>query len=424
MIARFITLLIPALVLPGGAALLLDTVAQLPESSRITLSQLPYVLTGVVALLAYGFNCSQILFAALNLIGAYALIQTGLQTSLDQPAAYVLFSILSLLMPLHFTLISTYSERGLLTRIGILRLTGVVVSYLLLGYFWFSNALAPLLTALPLNLLEMFFEGRFLSQMAAVFYGVAIITNLIYLLSNRGHGEGGILAGVVSSLCVLIWFDQPNISTLMVSAALIAMAISVVQSSHNMAYLDELTGIPGRRALQDKLATLGKRYTLAMVDIDHFKKFNDTYGHDTGDQVLRMVAAKLATVRGGGKAYRYGGEEFTLVFPGKEEEQALPHIEELRELIANYPLRVRGNDRPDDSKAGASMRGTCKENDSVAITISIGLSHKTDELPDTAAVIKAADTALYEAKHQGRNRSVAAHYAPQAGRRRSRRDYA
>lgn len=424
MIVRIITLLMPVLVLLSSAALLLDTTTQLPASSRDALSLLPYVLATVVALLAYGFNCSQILFAALNLIGAYALIQTGLQTSLDQPAAYVLFSALSLLMPLHFTLISTYSERGVLTRLGLIRLTGVASCYLLLAYCWYNNSLAPLLTSLPLNLFEMFFEGRFLSQMAAVFYGVAIITNLIYLLSNRGHGEGGILAGIVSSLCILIWFDQPNISTLMVSAALIAMAISVVQSSHNMAYLDELTGIPGRRALQNKLATLGKRYALAMVDIDHFKKFNDTYGHDTGDQVLRMVAAKLASVRGGGRAYRYGGEEFTLVFPGKDEEQALPYIEDLREMIANYPLRVRGSDRPEDSKAGASMRGSGQARDTVTITISIGLCHKTDELPDPQAVIKAADTALYEAKHKGRNCCIAAHYAPQSNRRRTRQDYA
>lgn len=84
-----------------------------------------------------------------------------------------------------------------------------------------------------------------------------------------------------------------------------------------MAYQDELTSLPGRRALKEYLLKLGSEYTIAMFDIDHFKKFNDTHGHDVGDQVLRMVASKLATVSGRGKSFRYGGEEFTLVFSEK-----------------------------------------------------------------------------------------------------------
>jgi len=75
--------------------------------------------------------------------------------------------------------------------------------------------------------------------------------------------------------------------------------------------------LPSRRALIERLPSLGRRYTVAMVDVDHFKNFNDTYGHDAGDQVLRMVASRLGEVSGGGTAFRYGGEEFTILFPGK-----------------------------------------------------------------------------------------------------------
>ena len=67
-------------------------------------------------------------------------------------------------------------------------------------------------------------------------------------------------------------------------------------------------------------------YTIAMVDVDHFKTFNDKHGHDVGDQVLQLVASRLARSPGGGRAYRYGGEEFTLIFPGRTREQALPHL--------------------------------------------------------------------------------------------------
>ena len=113
-----------------------------------------------------------------------------------------------------------------------------------------------------------------------------------------------------------------------------------------MAFRDELTGIPSRRALNEQLAALGNRYAIAMLDVDHFKKFNDTYGHDLGDQVLKMVAAHIARVGGGGKAFRYGGEEFTVLFPGTDAEDAIPHLEALREEIESYRMALRGSDRP------------------------------------------------------------------------------
>ncbi len=424
MLLRLLALISPAIVLLGSAALLVDFVNQLPAAYLLTINQIPYALALVVALLAYGFNRNQLLFATLNLMGAYLLIQLGLQTSLDNPEAYVLFTAISLLLPFNITLIATYQERGLFTPLGLVRLAVVILGYLLLGWAWSNNMLATQLTSLPTNLLEMFFEGRFLSEMAAVFFAVALVTTLIFFVARRGHGDTGVLASLLASAAIIIWFDKSHISTLLVAAALIAMGIAVVQNSHNMAFLDELTEIPARRALQDKLATLGRRYTVAMVDIDHFKKFNDTYGHDIGDQVLRMVAKKLASVGGGGKAYRYGGEEFTLVFPGKDEAQALPYVEQIRELIANYPMKIRSTERPEDAKKGQKMRNRSNDSDETTVTISIGVAQKTDEDLDAAAVIKQADKALYEAKHKGRNQSVTAHYSPESKRRRSRKDYA
>ena len=101
------------------------------------------------------------------------------------------------------------------------------------------------------------------------------------------------------------------------STGVVMMAVAMVETGYRLAYHDELTGLPGRRAFNQMLLSVKADYCIAMVDVDHFKNFNDTYGHDTGDQVLRMVAAKLARVGGGGKAFRYGGEEFAIVFPHK-----------------------------------------------------------------------------------------------------------
>jgi GGDEF domain-containing protein len=171
-----------------------------------------------------------------------------------------------------------------------------------------------------------------------------------------------------------------------------------------MAFRDELTGIPSRRALNEQLAALGNRYTIAMLDVDHFKKFNDTYGHDLGDQVLKMVAAHIARVGGGGRAFRYGGEEFTVLFPGKDAEHAIPHLEAVREDVESYRMALRGADRPARARGAKRQRGGWRGRNGVSVTISIGVAERNGRSGPPHSVIEAADRALYRAKEKGRNR--------------------
>ena len=143
-----------------------------------------------------------------------------------------------------------------------------------------------------------------------------------------------------------------------------------------------------------------------MADVDHFKAFNDTHGHDVGDQVLRMVAAQLRRVSGGGHAYRYGGEEFTLVFPGKTAAESMPHLEAVRRAIEAYQMRLRDKPaRPRTDQAGLRRRGARggRNTRPLRVTVSIGVAERGDALRAPEAVIKAADQALYKAKDGGRN---------------------
>lgn len=149
---------------------------------------------------------------------------------------------------------------------------------------------------------------------------------------------------------------------------------------------------------------LGRRYSLAMMDIDHFKKFNDTYGHKMGDDVLRLVAAVMQRCEGGAKVYRYGGEEFTILFKGKSAIQCESYLNELRQDIAEYELAIRNHDeRSKEGKAGADKRGTVEKSNTVKVTISIGLADQTHG-NSPQDVMKQADEALYKAKENGRNR--------------------
>ena len=147
---------------------------------------------------------------------------------------------------------------------------------------------------------------------------------------------------------------------------------------------------------------LGGTYAIAMCDVDHFKKFNDTYGQDAGDQVLRMVAARLSQVGGGGRTFRYGGEEFLVVFRGRSASEAEPFVESLRRSIADAGFVLRSPDRPARKPRTANDLPQTKA-PRVTISISIGLAERSKRHSTPELVLDAADAALYRAKEAGRN---------------------
>jgi two-component system cell cycle response regulator len=171
-----------------------------------------------------------------------------------------------------------------------------------------------------------------------------------------------------------------------------------VQTSIEMAITDGLTGLHNRRYMESHLATLadqastrGRPLALMMLDIDFFKKINDTHGHDAGDDVLREFAVRIKkSIRGIDLACRYGGEEFIVVMPETDAHVASLVAERLRRAIAGEPFAIE--------------KGTRR----IDVTISIGLSTLEKKGEPVADVLKRADTALYRAKHDGRNRVVAA----------------
>lgn len=409
MALRVLTLLLPATALLVGAFLVLTPVSQLSLAQQDTLTFVPYFLAAITGFLGYSFKRSRVLLVAINLGAAYFLIQNNLQTSLARPDNYVLYSLISLLMPINIALIALFNERGVFTPIGIARIAFVIFGYLLAYVLMLSGQLAYWLPMLPMSMIEMLIYDTYLSEAAAVVFIICLIPVVLSLFLRKTHTDAGLLASLIAALAMLVWFDRPLISPLFVSSALVALAISVVQNSYSMAFIDELTAIPGRRALNDKFSTLRRHYTIAMLDIDHFKKFNDTYGHDTGDQVLRMVAAKINNVGGSGKAFRYGGEEFAIVFAGKNELESLVYLEEVREVIANYPMAIRSEERPDDKDTGRQLRTGQRSREYVQVTISIGVCEKDETHNNPEAVMKTADQALYAAKKAGRNCIVATH---------------
>lgn len=170
-----------------------------------------------------------------------------------------------------------------------------------------------------------------------------------------------------------------------------------VEMSLEMAITDQLTGLHNRRYMAKHLDNLlsqskhsGKPLSYAIMDIDFFKSVNDTYGHDTGDEVLKEFAKRVAAnIRGMDLACRFGGEEFVVVMPDTDQTFAFAVAERLRRQIETVPFPV--------SRTPGQLN----------ITVSIGLSALTGEDDTAEALLHRADQALYQAKRTGRNKVVA-----------------
>ena len=179
------------------------------------------------------------------------------------------------------------------------------------------------------------------------------------------------------------------------SISLALANLTLRESLRSLSFHDSLTGLFNRRFMEETLerelirvARLDKPLAIAMLDIDHFKKFNDTFGHDAGDVVLKEVACRMMRFRlGTDIACRYGGEEFILILPEIVSDQVLARLEQLRRSISEISLAFHGKTLP-------------------RITVSIGISFFPIHGTDASTLIKIADDALYLAKNEGRDRIV------------------
>jgi GGDEF domain-containing protein len=343
-------------------------------------------------------------FALLALVIAYAAQQAWLEQGLNAFPPRVIYSALTVFVPAFLALLAVLPERGTFNRHGVVRLSVIVA----LAAFtaWVAAAgqsgiadwsYQKFLDPAP------FSAGR-IPQLGIAVIALSVLAAMAAALITRSALATG-LAGAIIAFAIAAHVPTASVTfSVFTMAAELMVAIAVLQDSHRMAFRDELTGIPSRRALNEQLAGLGSRYTIAMLDVDHFKNFNDTYGHDLGDQVLKMVAAHIIRVGGGGKAFRYGGEEFTVLFPGTDAEDAIPHLEALREDIESYRMALRGAGRPARTGGKKRQRGGWRGKKAVSVTVSIGVAERNGRYGTPQAVIEAADRALYRAKDRGRNR--------------------
>ena len=387
--------------LPGGFLLLatagLLSFISLPPASYARVQFGFYIVLCAGVLLAWRFRSSRVFFALLVLL----LIEETAFAPSYHTADHVRIIIAAFLLPVNFLVFSWLPERGFTLDALVPRAALLLIDFVALGVgsdlhaargFHLPWLTAGLCLAAAAVFLTRSFFGR--KNLESGFFWSTVAA----WMALRGGGVG------VSAIAYL-------------GTSALILGASLIESFYFMAYHDELTGLPSRRAFNEAVAALAQPYAIAVADIDHFKSFNDLYGHDTGDEVLRMVAARLARVSGGGQAFRCGGEEFALIFRDRPASEAIAHLEQLRQGIAEsvFCLRgpdrrqqVRGQDRRDGNRRPVRPRKPKAEpaapGEITSVTVSIGVAEADSNQRSVEQVIAAADKALYRAKAGGRNR--------------------
>lgn len=414
--------ILQALVAPGGV--LLAVVALLNYSGWLTLT-LPSLVflyyCGLIGgmLLAWRFHSSRIFFAlcVLFLSGQAISLFGGTQPSLTSAGIAAVHSI-AVLLPLNYILIALMQERGFTTGSAGPVAVFLFVEFTIVAIVCRSAETSSALVSGAHHLSAIIP----LPNYALFLFAAVIVFFITKILHSRKPADGALLWSLCTSFVWLHFAGSARLSSIYSVTAICVLAVSIIENSYLLAYHDELTSLPSRRAFNDALLRLQDPYSVAVVDIDHFKQFNDSYGHETGDQVLRLVATNLAQVTGGGQAYRCGGEEFTILFPGKTMAEVVNHLERLRVAIEGSEFHMRGNDRRQAPRGadrrngratggrprnkGHAIRRLTQENtrSSLSVTVSIGVAMPDMEQSTPEVVIEAADKALYRAKANGRNR--------------------
>jgi diguanylate cyclase (GGDEF)-like protein len=371
-----------SLAYPGGLLLLAVFALYREDSLRSAVG--PYTVyfcfgsLAAAALLSWYHNYARVLcLAAATGVAVWSFaVLSGPQISRVVPA---------ILLPLNFVLFACLIERGVLTLGGTLKLAviGVQVAGVIAWTRFGSRRLDFIWTTMPQSVMLLF-----------VFSGL-----LLLILAYRQQTRiGPALLWALAAIFAAMNQEPPSSVFLYTGAAGMILLLGVLEHGYDIAYFDELTGLRSRRAFNEALRLLRGHYAIAICDVDLFKSLNDTYGHDVGDQVLKMIAGRLSNVRGGGRVFRHGGEEFAILFKRSTAAEVLPVVEALREAVAEAEFLFRESRQK--RGADASKTGSRK---AVKITISIGYADRCDARPTPESVLNAADEALYRAKASGRN---------------------
>ncbi|MBD3242856.1 MAG: diguanylate cyclase [Chitinivibrionales bacterium] len=392
----------------AAGTLLMHHIPPFPDSEHIfwLLGKLPYLLLPLVAFLGWRLNQTRISFVALLWLAGYLLVRVTWQAGFPGLTGLAASAALATALPLATTGILLLPESRIMSGIGAVRALVFIVPPLAMvlvtaagidaitDYMYWAPAAAASWWQVPL-------AGLLLAIGSAVVLWLYSDKAIHYFATTTSCAYLPLYLALNATMLAAANQTTTNAPALGMTALSLLFGYALYRTYWENAYIDELTGILNRRALNERMYRLGRHYSVAMVDVDYFKAFNDTYGHAQGDTVLKFIGCSLERSFPG-NAYRYGGEEFCVVFDGAPLRTAARRIEALRQLVNSKDFYIRMPDQVREhttvgdrgSQVGSSIR--------VHISFSAGVAYRDvpDETPED--VIEMADKALYGAKRNGR----------------------
>ena len=390
------------------------TVEWWPQNWLILVEFSPFVFGAIALFVSIWLNRIRPMLVVLCIVLANLAFAYFAPVAQESVMTSVLFPLISFLLPLNLFLWVLLPEKGVTNRSYNVFVISVI-SLQLVFLYWFMKEL-------PLQWVEELSRpiAPNLEYIHLPFMGAFTFLIAGFAISLRLQKQQQLKIFDHSTLFILLLMgfalnqhNMPGVFQLVSMLSIIIVMLTMVFDAHHIAYTDELTGLKNRRALNEHLMSLGNKYAIVMIDIDFFKQFNDSYGHDLGDEVLRMVASILNSVKLGGKAFRFGGEEFTLVFKYKQVNEIENELQRLRMAVEDEQIEVMLTPNKKAIKNQPKSR-------MVNVTISLGASQCSKQCSDANKVLKQADQGLYQAKDKGRNCLVINHNQPESSRKKTK----
>ena len=362
----------------------------------------PFIVYGVGILLALRFKRSWLLLAIFVLALANLILQLfATDTAVSTGAGRLVFNAVSLLLPFNLYLFSFLNKRGAINWQSICFLGGILLQGGGVAYIYrYQNLGASALLEYPYINWSLL-EHIPLSQPALFVYGIVFLYFLARYIRIREAIECAFFWALILTFLALVVNRNGPASSIYFATAGLILVISVIENIYLEGFRDELTDLPTSQVLMGNLSKLKTGYTVAMIEIDHFKKLKDNHGRKVSKQIIYMVGSKLASVTGG-MPFRYGDAVFFVVFPEMFLQETMSRLEILRATIKEsafiFPSRKYSH------KKLKRVKGQKIQPDKIPLSVSIGVAERIDLDIRPQQVIKSAEEALYFARKEGRDR--------------------
>jgi len=399
---------IASFLLPEGvlllAALALLRPSGLPKWTGLLILTYDYLVLAGAVVLAWYVGLSRVMIATLLLAmvdGAVSRFSgVGLTTGLGQ----TVFNVIALLLPLNFLALSLIEDRRFVLGRDVVWLGAIVAQICFVLWLCFSQR-SQHAAVIAASLHSAFIDPgatrwTALSQPAllAFFAGLALVGARFVLQGSRL--DRGFVWALMATFLALHGTGLGWSPTNFLATAALILIVAVYADEYRLSHYDEVTGVQGRDAFYQALRDAVAPYALAVIDIDEMKRLNERYGDAMRDKALRLVARKVARVRGG-TAFRYDRDKFAVLFRGTSAAVVLPRLEALRAAVQGMSVPVGGfhtlmklvHRRAIDPSQGQPL----------AVTVSIGVAEPTPNVAKPEQVFTRAEQALALAKQAGRN---------------------